>query len=110
MSIFSPNDTNASAPADVVQTFIALLGQADSVRVDGQTLTGWDTSDACGDAANEVARFSWIDDEGLEFSVTLTEGGIEEGRWSGEAFHCLDSEGDKVQMTMHRHIALTPQQ
>lgn len=102
-------NATASEPADQVKTFLKLLDQADSVMVDDQLLMGWHMEADCGDPENEVVRFSWIDDESLEFSLVLTEASIAEGRWVGASFFCNDSEGDEVQISLHRHVALTPQ-
>lgn len=96
--------------ADQVSTFLALLGQADSVLVDGQLPRNWGTADECGDEENEVVRFSWIDDEFLDFNVKLTEGGIAAGALVGGSFFCKDGEGDDVQVTLLRHVALVPAQ
>lgn len=101
--------SNAPEVAIQVQTFLALLDQADSVKVEGQMLNGWNTSDACGDEENEVAHFNWSDGEGLCFAVTLTEAGIAEGHWKNDMFFCIDHEGNEVEISLQQHVAITPQ-
>ncbi|ART57232.1 hypothetical protein CBP36_20210 (plasmid) [Acidovorax carolinensis] len=78
--------------------------------VDGQILVNWHMDAVIGDPGNEVVCFKWIDEEFLEFSVKLTEEGIAAGAWVGDWFYCKDGEGDDVQITLLRHVAIVPAQ
>ena len=89
--------------------FLALLEQADAVIADGSPLlTSWDAEEVTGDGENQVVRFSWIDDEGLGYSITLTEEEIANGSWVGTSFFCLDAEGDETQFTLYRTAPIVP--
>ena len=99
--------SNAAIPSMVV-TFFKLLALADAVKVDGTTLTRWDTEEPIGDPDNEVVRFSWVNDEGLSFACTLCERGIVQGEWRGDIFFCNDSEGYSTKITLYKYNVLTP--
>lgn len=90
-----------------VTTFLALLAKANSVRVDSPLLTWWDTFDPSGDMDHVVVDFSWSE-SGANYSVALTEGGIAKGKWIGESFFCADSEGNGVELSLFRHVAIVP--
>lgn len=71
-------------------------------------LTRWTTSPITGHPDNEVLRFQFTDDEGLGYSITLTEGGINDGSWEEGVFNCQDAEGDPVQLTLYQMFRITP--
>lgn len=93
-----------------VTQLLALLSTAKAVDVDSPLLSEWGTEAPNGDPENQILMFTWVDDEGLNFSCILTEGGIAEGNWSGNSFFCNDHEGDPVQMTMYRLEPIVPSQ
>lgn len=90
-----------------VATFLALLAQADSVVANSPMLSEWNASEPIGNPNNEVVFFTWEDADGT-YSLTLTEGGIQAGQWKGQSFFCEDHEGDEVQISLYRHVAMTP--
>lgn len=47
---------------------------------------------------NEIVRASWVDDDGLKYSVVFTEGGLAAGYWDNDAFVTEDNEGDLVKV------------
>lgn len=102
------SNENTASVHPVVAAFLQLLALADAVNVESPTLTSWDTDEPNGDPENTVARFSWVDDDGLSFACTLTEGGIAHGEWIGDNFFCSDAEGEPTQITLYKHNALTP--
>lgn len=97
------NQNNAQA----VQAFLELLSQADTVVAGGPVLSSWETTEPTGEPDNELIRFSWEDNYHC-FSVVLTEAGIASGKWKGNAFLCLDSEGDEVEITLFKQVAIAP--
>lgn len=93
----------------IVATFLGLLAIANSIAVTDDVLTStWEVSTPNGDPYNEVVCITW-QDEGVDCSMKLTEGGISSGEWGGESFFCHDSEGDEVQLSLYNHVALVPQ-
>lgn len=91
-----------------IQEFIDLLNRADSVEVSSSPLlTSWNTAPLTGEPDNEIIHFTWVDEDG-SYSVTFTESGIENGKWVGGSFICIDSEGDENAIRLHRHIAIAP--
>ena len=78
-----------------VQHFLAMLGTADTYRVDeGPLLVGCDISPILHQPDNEVVRFTWTDVEG-DFSTILTEEGIAKGAFNDRGvFECEDKNGD----------------
>lgn len=95
-------------PAQPIQAFLNVLAKADSVTVaDSPLLSSWDIETVTGEGENEIAIFSWVDDEGLKFGVVLTEEGIAAGTWTEDAFTCDDNEGDPVEIKFHKHLPLT---
>lgn len=91
----------------VVKEFLILLGKADSVRVESPLLTWWDTYDPEGEASHVVAEFSWVESN-KNYRLSLSEGGIANGKWIGESFFCEDSEGRGVEISLFRHVGITP--
>lgn len=62
---------------DNIQKFMALLSTADAVTIDdGTLLTNWTTAAVNDEFDNQIAHFSWVDDEGLIFADCLTEEGV----------------------------------
>ena len=108
MEIDMTSNENKAAVHPVVASFLMLLAVADAVNVESPTLTSWNTDEPIGDPENTVARFSWVDDDGLSFVCTLAEGGIAQGEWIGDSFFCSDAEGEPVQITLYKHNVLTP--
>lgn len=95
--------------SDKLEAFLAVLGKADAVIVsDGAVCNTWSTSPAHGDGNNQVVLFAWHDEEGRAYSVILTEGGIDQGQWTDEAFICPDHEGQEVRINFCTHKSLTP--
>nr|WP_158386596.1 hypothetical protein [Comamonas testosteroni] len=91
-----------------IQEFIDLLTRADSAEVSSSPLlTSWNTAPLTGEPDNEIIHFTWVDEDG-SYSVTFTETGIENGKWVGGSFICIDSEGDENAIRLHRHIAIAP--
>lgn len=91
---------------NTLEAVLDLLRNADMITVDdGPMLSGSDVSDVTGDADNEVAYLSWVDNEGLSFGCKLTEGGIAAGEWVDTKFVCEDHEG---QPTVLRFFRVTP--
>ncbi len=77
-----------------------MLQKADAVRIDsGPLLEEWDISPIEGIGDIEVASFSWEDD-GLEYTLSLTEDSFNNGVWFDGIFQCLDSDGilSKIEM------------
>ena len=70
---------------------------------------GWDVTEPTGSPDNELIRFSWEDKDHF-FSVVLTEGGIANGRWKGNAFVCEDSEDDEVEICLFKQTAIAQNQ
>ena len=99
------NQNNAQA----VLAFLELLSQADTVTAGGPVLSGWDATEPTGSPDNELIRFSWEDNDHF-FSVVLTEGGIANGQWKGNAFVCEDSEGDEVEICLFKQTSIAPNQ
>lgn len=91
-----------------IQKFFALLNAADAVTVDsGAVLTNWDTDPCVGQPDNQVAYFTWTDEEG-NFSCTLDENGIENGTFDDEGkFSCDDAEGESTVIQFFRMTPLT---
>lgn len=92
-----------------VASFLALLESADAVNLESPLLTSWDVSEPNGADSNQVAHFQWTDDDGLVFSVTLSEEGIAKGQWAGNSFFCEDADGEEVQLTLYRLVPIAPQ-
>ncbi|VWC75523.1 hypothetical protein BLA9940_04421 [Burkholderia aenigmatica] len=87
--------------------FLAQLNSADALRThESPLLTEWETSDVTGDPDNEVLRLNWEDQTG-RYAVYLTEDSIAPGQWRGNTFHCLDSEGDELRITLFRLIPVS---
>ena len=95
--------------SEMLEKFLELLGRADAVTIDdGAYLANWDVSPQEGQADNEVAYFSWVDDEG-NYSCILTEGGIGGGHFAEDgSFHCEDREGEPVVVRMFKVEPLKP--
>lgn len=98
---------NSTQVNPVVATFLSLLAQANAVVVDSPVLSTWASIEPIGDAANEVVRFAW-EDQDASFEIILTEGGIAAGKWEGDSFFCEDHEGDEVQISLYRHLPVSP--
>lgn len=91
-----------------VQAFLALVSQADAVSPLGApVLSSWDASEAVGDPDNQVLAFRW-EDQDTVYGFHLTEQGISSGRWHENAFVCCDLDGDEVQLTLLKHVPITP--
>lgn len=90
-----------------VTQFLELLAQANAVVANSPILSDWEVVEPNGEAANEVVRFAWEDQDGA-YSCKITEGGIAVGQWKGESFFCADHEGDEVQISLYKHVAITP--
>ena len=94
-------DTNPPLPG-LLADFLTRLRSADALRThDSPLLTEWDTSEITGDPHSEIVHLRWEDEE-HGYAVSLTEGAIAAGRWEDNTFHCLDSEGDELSVTLYR--------
>lgn len=88
-----------------LEHFMQLVFRAVVIEVnDSPYITRWTVSSATGHSDNEVLRLGWSE-EGEDYTVVLTEGGIEGGEWDGDTFSCEDRDGDEVEIQMYR---LTP--
>lgn len=88
-----------------LEHFMQLLNRADVVEVnDSPYITRWAISSPTDHSDNQVLRLGWSEG-GLDYSVVLTEGGIEEGEWGDGTFTCEDCDGDEVEIQMYQ---LTP--
>ena len=88
-----------------LEHFMQLLNRAGVIDVGGSTyITRWAISSPTGHSDNQVLRLGWSEG-GLDYTVALTEGGIEEGEWGDGTFTCKDCDGDEVEIQMYQ---LTP--
>lgn len=99
--------TASRAAHPAVTHFLALLATADSVDAESPLLSSWEVCEPTGDEGNEVVLFSWEDAEG-RYNCNLTEGAISEGEWAGASFFCKDQDGEDVQITLYKHVAIQP--
>jgi len=93
---------NTSVTQNNVSRFLLLLSQADAVMADGSPLlTDWDTAEATGEPENEIACFSWVDEED-SFGFKVSEGGLEGAKFIQNGTHTIaqfeDSEGEAVEI------------
>ncbi|MFC5550333.1 hypothetical protein [Massilia aerilata] len=74
--------------------FMQLMTLSNAISIDdGALLTDWTRSAWIGEPTNEVLRFAWTDGE-LDYSVTLTEDGVQTGRFDDKGrFFTTDTEG-----------------
>lgn len=99
--------TTKSKVDPAVTAFLALLAQANSVVAECRILSHWKVSEPNGSADNEIVYFSWRECDGI-YRLKLTEGGIIDGKWKGDSFFCCDHEGDDVQISLYKHVAIRP--
>ena len=91
--------------SEKLEHFMQLLNRADVVEVnDSPYITRWAISSPTGHSDNQVLRLGWSEG-GLDYTVVLTEGGIEGGEWDGDTFSCEDRDGYEVEIQMYQ---LTP--
>lgn len=81
-----------------------LLGAGAFIVDDSPLLNSVDTSPIERDnGGNEVVRFSWVDDEGYNFSTTFTQEGLLAGSWrDSHTFVAPDHEGETSQIKAFR--------
>ena len=88
-----------------LEHFMQLVFRAEVIEVnDSPYITRWVINSATGHSDNQVLRLGWSEG-GLDYSVVLNEGGIEEGEWGDGTFTCEDCDGDEVEIRMYQ---LTP--
>ena len=87
---------------ETMQTVVRLLEVADAVTVDdGAVLTTWDSSPISGDPENQIAHFSWCDED-HNFGCSLDEAGVAGGSFAEDGtFSCTDTEGEPVTLKFY---------
>jgi hypothetical protein len=90
-----------------VENLIAQLESCDCFEITGESpllnSLSWD-AEVTGDPDNQVCLISWIDDEGLEYSVILTEQGLSDARVCGHRINCDDHEGEPIEIALWRRV------
>lgn len=89
--------------------FMQLMALSNAISIDdGTLLTDWTRSAWIGEPTNEVLRFAWTDGE-LDYSVTLTEEGIETGKFDDDGrFFTTDNEGTLLFVRFHKVESIGP--
>ncbi len=94
----------------VLDLFLALLKQADAIRIDGapDLHQFWTVSpEITGDPDNQIVCLVWNDD-GTRMIDKLTEGGISKGRFTEDGkFICENHEGENVTVQFFKTSKLT---
>lgn len=83
-----------SAADPSLPRFMQMMTMSNAISIDdGALLTDWTRSAWIGEPTNEVLRFAWTDGD-LDYSVTLTEEGVETGQFDDNGrFFTTDNEG-----------------
>lgn len=97
-------------PKSMIDSFMDLLITAQAVSVDGgPLLTSWSLDPVTGDVDNAVVKFTWTDGE-QDYSCTLDEGGIADGRFErGGSFVCQDNEDEHTEIRMFTLTQIEPE-
>lgn len=65
-------------------------------------LRTWDSSPISGDPENQIAHFSWCDED-YNFGCSLDEAGVTSGSFAEDGtFSCTDTEGEPVTLKFYR--------
>ncbi|GBG14492.1 peptidoglycan lytic exotransglycosylase [Novimethylophilus kurashikiensis] len=91
-----------------VSEFLGELVSVDVVRLDGKALLpeAISLAEAVGEAENQVARFSWMDEEGQACSMILTEENLEEAVFDtgSNLYYLSDHEGTPATLYLGRIV------
>lgn len=85
-----------------MQAVVRMLEVADAVTLDdGAVLRTWDSSPISGDPENQIAHFSWCDED-YNFGCSLDEAGVTSGSFAEDGtFSCTDTEGEPVTLKFY---------
>lgn len=97
------------ASSNTLQVVANLLKIAGAVSVDGgPVLTIWSSDDIQGDPDNQIAHFTWMDEE-LQYDCAINEDGVSAGSFAEDgAFTCLDNEGEALTLKFYELKAINP--
>lgn len=87
---------------EAMQAVVRMLEVADAVTLDdGAVLRTWDSSPISGDPENQIAHFSWCDED-YNFGCSLDEAGVTSGSFAEDGtFSCTDTEGEPVTLKFY---------
>lgn len=106
----TPTQEAATRP-NVLAEFLGMLASAGAVSIDnGALMVRWTVADTTGEAANQVARFGWLNAT-RSYTCTLTEGGIAAGHFEQDGtFVCEDHEGCRTEVRLFYLQQCLPEQ
>lgn len=85
-----------------VSEILALISSVSCLTInDSPLLNSWEICDEIGEEDNEVLNFNWTDGEGLDYSVTITEGGIASANFNKHNLKLNDSEGNHTVISIY---------
>lgn len=88
------DEQKAPKPPTKVEQLYGLICHASCITVDNSPLlNSWEESDIIDEGDNEVIKFNWSDGEGLDYSVAITEDGLEGADFDRHNLKLKDSKG-----------------
>ncbi len=83
-----------------IASLIAAIENADVLTVDSSPLLNASVYDVTGEADNEVVNIRWSEEDGLEYSCSITEGAFNDATLEDGRILVKDDAGDTVEIAL----------